>query len=144
MADNDARRVIVVQADKDGYATALSINEALRQLVEMIYQQEGRRGEITLRDDVLIDAPNRKTVLHLSGQGSVAQGSLGFTGTNDSSLFIAKGAWRNDSGVWIATDTTAQIIELTRDATTPRIYGNSGLTVGGAFNPILLGRINVV
>lgn len=52
MAVNDERRIPIVIAGDDGIPNLASINEALRQISENLYQLEGRVGPTTIRDDL--------------------------------------------------------------------------------------------
>jgi hypothetical protein len=56
-------------------------------------------------------------------------------------MYIAKGAYMNDNGAWVAEDATAVIFELNRDSETPQMFRNEGLEPGMIFTPIAVGYI---
>ncbi len=117
------------------------ITELLRQLQEMIYQLEGRRGPISSKDGLAIDAEGRHTPLSFRGTGQRGAGSIGFSGSQNASMNVAKGAHLDDNGNWVADDTTAVIMELNRESATPLMYRNEGLIVGNRFQPIPVGYV---
>lgn len=126
-------RSIPGQVDKQ------DITELARQLQEMIYDLEGRRGPINSKDGVNIDAEGRHTPLQFKGTGVRGNGSVGFGGFQNASMFIAKGAHLDDAGNWVADDSTAVIQEMNRESTTPLMYRNEGLIVGRRFQPTAVG-----
>lgn len=135
--EQTARRIpqIPGQLDKP------TLNEFYRQLSEMIYSLEGRRGPNEQKDSVHIKTDDRHTPLRLAGKGSRGVGAISFGGPNNASMYFAKGAYMNDNGSWVAEDATAVIMEMNRDSTTPQMYRNEGLQVGQIFTPISVGYV---
>jgi hypothetical protein len=128
MAENDPRRIIQISTNNPK-----EINRALGQICEMVYQQEGRRGQISLRDKLVVSSKDNPLVrVLLDNPNSVWTeiSSSSETGTNRS--FLARGA-ALDSGGWIAKAATASIVAETETGFT--FYYNSGLTVGAVFIP---------
>jgi hypothetical protein len=123
--------------------TKQDLADLWRQISEMVYSIEGRRGPVKGKDQLQIDAPTRRTVQRFKGKGSRAVGSVSFSGLNNASMYNAKGAYQNDNGAWIAEDTTAVIMEMNRDSTTPQMYRNEGLQIGQVFTPTSVGYIGI-
>ncbi len=140
MAKEDPRRIPQVSGNTDGLVTVQGVNDVIRQVVEMVYQLEGRRGPIKLRDDISLEAPERYTPLTMRGNNTPSI-ALALGGVNNDNLALCRGAVKNDLGSWIATDTVAVVAELPDDGTIS-IYSNSGLTAGQIFNPTLIGTIS--
>ncbi|NIP33671.1 MAG: hypothetical protein GWN18_01940 [Thermoplasmata archaeon] len=109
--------------------------------MERIYAEQGRRGAGDRFDSLNIKADDRRTPLRFRGQGNQGTGAIAFSGVDNASMFIAKGAYMNDNGSWVAEDQTAVIQEMNRDSTTPIMYRNTGLTIGQIFQPTAVGAV---
>lgn len=127
--ENDRRRVQVTEL------TLPKINDALRQLTDMVCRLEGRSGFVNLRDSIKLQT-NEQTLMDFSTSTSGNAAIVAF-GTENSSIALAKGARLETDGDWIATDTVASIFALNR-AGDLTLYANTGLTVGQAFTPTLV------
>jgi len=119
----------------------LNLNELVRQVMEKIYAEQGRKGPGERYDSLNILADERRSPLRFRGQGSQGAGAIAFSGVNNASMFIAKGAYMNDNGSWVAEDNTAVIQEMNRDSVTPIMYRNTGLEVGQLFTPTPVGAV---
>lgn len=133
------RRIIQITGQLDLQA----LNEAFRQLSEMLYSIEGRRGKISLKDQLNVEASQRKTPLRLSAAGRRGSGAFAFGNTENASFYMAKGAYLSDREAWIAEDNVAVILELNRESATPRMFRNTGLTPGDTFVPNPMGYIAI-
>lgn len=136
-SENTYRRIPVVPGKVD----KVDITELARQLAEMIYALEGRRGPVKGKDQLDITSTERHTPLKFRAKGNRGAGAISFSGTDNASMYIAKGAYMDDRGNWVAEDTTAVILEMNRDSTTPQMYRNTGLLIGGLFQPTAVGYI---
>lgn len=119
----------------------LNLNDIVRTVMERIYAEQGRRGPGERFDSLNIKADERRSPLRFRGQGERGAGAISFSGTDTASMFIAKGAYMNDNGSWVAEDATAVIQEMNRDSTAPLMYRNTNLTVGQIFQPTLVGEV---
>ncbi len=140
MAKEDPRRIPQVAGNTEGTVTVQGVNDVIRQVVEMVYQLEGRRGSIKLRDDISLEAPERYTPISLRGNQTPGI-ALSMGGANNDCLTMCRGAVKNDLGSWIATDATAVLAEIPADGTI-LIYVNSGLSPGQIFNPTLVSTLS--
>lgn len=136
-SENTYRRIPVVP----GRVDKVDITELARQLAEMIYALEGRRGPIKSKDQLDVESSDRPTPLKFRAMGNRGAGAISFAGNDNASMYIAKGAHIDDRGNWVADDTTAVIFEMNRDSTTPLMYRNTGLAIGGLFKPTPVGYI---
>ena len=121
----------------------LNLNDIVRQVMERIYSEQGRRGPGERYDSLNVKADERSSPLRFRGQGSRGAGAIAFSGVQNESMFLAKGAYMNDNGSWIAEDSTAVIQEMNRDSTTPIMYRNTELVVGQVFQPTQVGAVVV-
>lgn len=137
--ENTYRRIPQIPGELD----KTTLNEFYRQFSEMIYAGEGRRGPIEKKDSLNITASDRHSPLRFSGKGNRGAGAISFGGVNNASMFIAKGAYMNDQGSWVAEDGTAVIQEMNRDSVTPIMYRNEGLQIGQIFTPTSVGGVVV-
>jgi hypothetical protein len=137
--ENTYRRIPQVPGTID----KTTLNELYRQFSEMIYAGEGRRGPIEKKDSLNVTATERHSPLRFSGKGNRGAGAIAFGGVNNASMFIAKGAYMNDQGSWVAEDGTAVIQEMNRDSLTPIMYRNEGLQIGQIFTPTQVGGVVV-
>jgi hypothetical protein len=119
----------------------INLNDVVRQVMERIYAEQGRRGPGERFDSLNIKADERRSPLRFRGQGNRGAGALAFSGVDNASMFIAKGAYMNDNGSWVAEDNTAVIMEYNRDSATPRMFRNTNLQVGQLFQPNAVGWI---
>ena len=121
----------------------INLNDVVRQVMERIYAEQGRRGPGERFDSLNIKADERRSPLRFRGQGNRGAGALAFSGVDNASMFIAKGAYMNDNGSWVAEDNTAVIMEYNRDSATPRMFRNTNLKVGQLFQPKAVGWIAI-
>jgi hypothetical protein len=119
----------------------INLNDVVRRVMERIYAEQGRKGPGERFDSLNIKADERRSPLRFRGKGATGAGAIAFSGTENSSMFIAKGAYMNDNGSWVAEDVTAVIQEMNRDSTTPIMYRNTGLTIGQIFQPTQVGAV---
>lgn len=140
MAGGDLRWIPQVPADKDGYATAFAINGQLRALAEMIYQLEGRRGAVDLRDTLSLTSDGQKALVSMEDE--FINASFSFGGSDRKSFYISRGAVRAPNGIWLATDLSASILEW---ASTSGLnyYYNTGLVKGQSFTPTFQGNVGI-
>lgn len=128
MAQNDPRRVVRVSTN-----TTKDINLALQQICEMIYQQEGRRGQVSLRDKLLISTPSGPLIQGvLSTPNSVWTEIAADNADTKNKSFLARGASLS-SGGWVAKAATASIFAETETGFI--FYFNTDLTVDTIFVP---------
>jgi hypothetical protein len=146
MARNDDRRVIQIKGDKNKVPQLSDVQDAIRQLSEMVYKLEGRVGQIELREGLRITA-DEATPLTLESRvvNPVDADFKVFlwksTLTTTSATFLVRGANlttgpRGDQ--WTATSTSAVIISLTKNSGV-KFYFDDDLTIGQPFVPTEVG-----
>ena len=119
----------------------INLNEVVRQVTERIYTEQGRRGPGDRFDSLNIKADERRSPLRFRGKGATGAGAIAFSGLENASMYIAKGAYMNDNGSWVAEDATAVIQEMNRNNNTPVMYRNTGLKIGQIFTPTPVGEV---
>ena len=135
MAANDDRKVIEAKVEKDGTVSANSLNTALRQISEMIYKIEGRKGPSALRDSLTVASDSN--TIPLTGTG-VDRGrvELAFRGTGGEKLELSQQVQhRGDS--YVAEGTTATGVSLGPAGL--EFHYTTGLTPGQYFIPTTIG-----
>lgn len=128
------RKVISTIPTEDIKILQKRVNEALRQLSEMISKLEGRSGESVVKNSLTVKSDGY-TLLDMESALAGKASFCGITGTTRT-FEIAKGAKRDKDKQWIATDTGAVILQLKDDGTMV-MYANTGLTIGAAFAPLV-------
>ena len=114
------------------------VDEELRKLRVEIDRLRGRNGQIQLLNNISVKAPGQ-TLMEFDSQ-TAGKASIVAYGTENGTIALAKGAYKDNNGDWIATDTSAVIWALSR-AGAGTLYVNSGLTVGQAFLPTVSASI---
>jgi len=141
MARNDDRRVIQIKADREGKPQLFDVQDAIRQLSEMVYKLEGRVGQVELRDGLKI-VEDTVNPLSLSSRNITFANFNIFFGASSNLLttadvYFASGALLNGEQ-WNATHTVVTIIKLDA-AGGIKFFSNTNLTVGQPFVPTQVG-----
>jgi hypothetical protein len=95
-------------------------------------------GEIDLLSSISVTKNDLGSVLKMFSAG--LGGSLGMS-VEEGTLHLARGAYRNSIGTWIATNQVAVILEFTQDGLL-KVYRNTGLAIDGPFAPELVGSLD--
>lgn len=130
---NDDRRIIQAKTT-DGVVSPIDLNTALRQLSEMIYKQEGRKGPLELRDSLRVIADSDQTVFRGTSAQS-GQVEMAFRGTLGEELEIGQGT-RHDFDTRFATVPNPTSIRFRPGQID--IQADVSLTVGQAYVPTVV------
>jgi len=113
------------------------LNDILRQIQDSLRGLRGFDGEIELSNSISLTKISLGSALKMFS--STIGGALGISSDNGT-LHISRGGYRNSTGAWIASDVVAVVLELTA-AGTFNLYRNEGLVIGGQFTPLLVGAM---
>lgn len=136
------RRIVQAIPTEDLREYQNRVNEALRQLSEQILKLEGRAGEVTSLNALRVKAPSY-TLAEFESSVAGSAALVAYPENPDSPLrgvALAKGAKRDSTGQWVATDTGAAIMELYSDGKI-KFFADTELLVGAAFSPTLVSTI---
>ena len=141
MARQDDRRIITVKADREGVPQLSDIQDAVRQLCEMVYKLEGRVGQIELRDGLKITEDTVNPLALASNVTQFANFNIFFgrssTLLQTADVYLVSGA-RLSGAQWNATHTVSTMVKLNA-AGGVEFFSDTNLTVGQVFVPTQVG-----
>lgn len=122
----------------EGKFTQQAVNQALQEISDRLDRLEGKTGVTKRREPLIIQYVDPQG--HPHGRAFEAAGlTFNRYGLDFEKSAIARGAYVNDEGQWVAMTATAIIVEFVGDELNG--YADTGLTPGVPFEPTFVSNL---
>lgn len=144
MAQGDDTRIPVINTDYNGNIDGWDLNENVRQIWQAIFALEGRLGQITLRDHLVVSG-DVNAEFFAGGNVFAPEGGIFMSSNADGECAFGVNAQRTIDpatglDVWTCTggnaSNTTTILKMKNGVVSS--YANSGLKTGQIFTPTLI------